>query len=421
VRTDVRPHPGPLPQGEGEAFAGFLYLGERAGVRANVSPTPLLLLRALVILLVSCAAGFGATATPQSTNTASLRSEEDGWLDASAFLDKKYGFLPIVLPITEPAVGYGAAVGLAFISSPLGEAKAGYNRPNITLVGGFGTANGTHGAMIGDVRHWLDDHLQTIAGLLYGSVNLDFYGVGREARLSAHPLHYNLQPVGGLVQGKYRLGDSRIWGGLGYAFARTEVSFDETTRVRLLPPFRHESNAGGLTPSLSYDSRDNIFTPNRGTYLEANAGVFSEGLGADDEFQRMSLLGIHYIPLGWRLFLGMRAQVSASFGNEPFYLRPFVSLRGAPVMRYQGEEVGQIEAELRWQFWKRFSLVGFTGAGAAWNNLERFQDSKKLVTGGAGFRYELARKYGIHIGLDVAKGPDDTALYVQIGSAWARP
>jgi hypothetical protein len=28
-------------------------------------------------------------------------------------------------------------------------------------------------------------------------------------------------------------------------------------------------------------------------------------------------------------------------------------------------EPAQVEAELRWQFWKRFSLVGFVGAGCA--------------------------------------------------------
>jgi len=91
------------------------------------------------------------------------------------------------------------------------------------------------------------------------------------------------------------------------------------------------------------------------------------------------------------------------------------------MMRYQGEEMAQLEAELRWQFWKRFSLVGFAGGGAVWNDFERFEDSKTVVTGGTGFRYELARKYGIHMGVDVAVGPDDPAVYIQVGSAWARP
>jgi hypothetical protein len=51
---------------------------------------------------------------PAVTNAPSkFRSAEDGWPDASGFLDEKYGFLPVVIPITEAAVGYGAAGGLA--------------------------------------------------------------------------------------------------------------------------------------------------------------------------------------------------------------------------------------------------------------------------------------------------------------------
>jgi hypothetical protein len=57
------------------------------------------------------ATGAAATSKPPSK----LRSPDDGWLDMSGFLDKAYGFVPLVIPITEPAVGYGAAAGLVFI------------------------------------------------------------------------------------------------------------------------------------------------------------------------------------------------------------------------------------------------------------------------------------------------------------------
>jgi glucose/arabinose dehydrogenase len=33
----------------------------------------------------------------------------------------------------------------------------------------------------------------------------------------------------------------------------------------------------------------------------------------------------------------------------------------------------------------------------------------------------LARRYKLHMGIDVAFGPDGTAFYVQFGSAWFRP
>ena len=258
-------------------------------------------------------------------------------------------------------------------------------------------------------------------GLVYSSVNLDFYGIGNNPALVNNPLHYNLEPRGGTARTKYRFGDTRLWAGLNYTFASTEVSFDKPPGTLGEPPFRHESNVGGFTPSLTFDTRDNFFTPNRGTYLEASAGFFSPAFGSDENFQRASLVAMQFFPLSSKLFLGVRADGAASFGNEPFYLRPYISLRGAPTLRYQGEEIAQIEAELRWQFWKRFSLVGFVGGGAAWNHFERFDSTQTIVTGGAGFRYEMARAYGLHVGLDVARGPDDTAVYIQVGSAWARP
>ena len=379
-----------------------------------------------MVLLALCGswaqAQTNATIGPEATNAPSkLRSPEDGWLDVSDFLAERYGFLPVVIPITEPAVGYGAAGGLMFLSKPLPRAEDGLGRPNITLVGGLGTENGTWGIAAGDMRYWLDDRLQTLVGLVYASANLDFYGVGRSQSLASNPLRYNLEPKGGTAQAKYRFGDSRVWGGISYAFSATEVSFDEPPGTPGVPAFQQESNVGGLTPSLTYDTRDNFFTPNRGTYFEASAGLFSQALGSDEDFQRARLIGMQFVPLGSKLFLGLRGEGAASFGDEPFYLRPFISLRGAPMLRYQGEEVAQIETELRWQLWKRFSLVGFVGGGAAWNHFERFDSTQKVVTGGTGFRYEIARAYGLHMGVDLAFGPDSTAVYIQVGSAWARP
>lgn len=375
------------------------------------------------MLCVAAWTGPAAFAIDQdSTNALAIsKPGEDGWLDISEFLEKKYGFLPVVIPITEPAIGYGAAGGLAFLSKPLANAEAGSGRPNITAVGGLGTENGTWGAAAGDVRYWLDDRIQTQVGLAYASANLDFYGIGAHPNLASHPLSYNLQPFGGMIHAKYQFGKSRMWGGLSYAFATTQVKFDKPSGTPGLPDFQRQSNVGGVTPSFTYDTRDNIFTPLRGTYVELTAGFFSEALGGDAEFQRARVIFMHFLPLCPRLYLGIRAEGAASFGNEPFYLRPYISLRGAPVMRYQGEEVAQIEGELRWQFWKRFSLVGFVGGGGAWNDFERFSSSQTIVTGGTGFRYELAREYGIHMGLDVAFAPDNTAVYVQVGSAWARP
>ncbi|HYQ42853.1 MAG TPA: BamA/TamA family outer membrane protein [Polyangiaceae bacterium] len=352
---------------------------------------------------------------------AKAAANADGWPDLSAFLDEKYGFLPVAMPITEPAVGYGAVGGLAFLSKSLGDASKGLGRPNITFVGGMGTANGSWGAFGMDSRYWLDDHLQTLAAGIYASVNLDFHGVGADSKLENNPLRYNLEPKGGMVSAKYRFGETRYWAGLGYAFASTRVSFDAPDTTPNLPSYDRVSNTGMLMPTVNLDTRDNVFTPVRGVYLEISANVAGKWLGGDNNFVRPSFTAIQYLPLPHDFYFGLNLQGSAAFGDAPFYMNPYVSLRGVPVMRYQGQEVLALEGELRWQFWKRFSILGFAGAGNAWNDFEKLDNSQGVVSGGGGFRYELARKYGIHMGADLAFSRDTTAFYIQVGSAWMRP
>jgi len=64
------------------------------------------------------------------------------------------------------------------------------------------------------------------------------------------------------------------------------------------------------------------------------------------------------------------------------------------------------------------SLVSFGGAGKAYGGPVTFSGAKTVVAGGGGPRYLLARKLGLHFGLDLARGPEDTIVYLQVGSAW---
>ena len=119
------------------------------------------------------------------------------------------------------------------------------------------------------------------------------------------------------------------------------------------------------------------------------------------------------------MFSGYRLQVASKWGDVPFYELPFISLRGIPALRYQNENVYTVETEWRWNFLKRWSVVGFVGAGEALKDYgDIFQDIK--VSGGTGFRYFLAKQYGLHAGIDIARGPEIWAWNLTIGSNWAR-
>ena len=114
-----------------------------------------------------------------------------------------------------------------------------------------------------------------------------------------------------------------------------------------------------------------------------------------------------------------RADYGWSSAGTPFFLRPYVQLRGVPAVRYQGDQVASLELEARWQCSGRWSVVPFAGVGGT--HLERSlasSDGQGVASGGIGVRYELARKFGLHAGLDLAHSPGTTAVYIQIGNAW---
>ncbi len=345
---------------------------------------------------------------------------EDGWFDVTAFLDTAYGFLPVVVPITDPAVGYGAVGALAFIDrDPEATART---RPNIGVAGGLATENGSRGWFAGHLGTWRDGRLRTMAAYADMDVNLEFFGFGDEPRLDDRALDYGISARGAVAGGNYRIGDSAFWAGLRYARADSQVEFDpfDTPPAGVVPD-DHDLRLAALTPSLTLDLRNNFFTPTRGWYADLSVPLFRDQLGSDRDFEKVNLTLLHYRPLGERWFLSARAGARDSSDGTPFYLRPFVTLRGVQSLRYQGERAAEFEAELRWQFHPRFSLVGFGGAGTARSDFERQQRTESVTAGGAGFRYLVARGHGLHMGIDVAFGPDEAIFYVVVGSAWLRP
>jgi hypothetical protein len=364
-----------------------------------------------------------AAEEPNPATSSRFVDARDGWIDVSGFLDTAYGFVPVIAPITEPAVGYGALGALVFVQRDPSEAGE-HVRPNIAAVGGLATENGTRGLFAGHLGTWMDGRLRTLAAAADADVNLEFFGLGGDRPAGDAGLGYSIRARGAVAGASYRLGASPVWVGVRYALATTDLSVDRPgPGLPALPQADLGLRLAALTPSVTLDMRDNFFTPTDGWYADLSVPVFRDAWGSDRDFEKATLTAMYYRPLSRSLFFGVRGTARTSSDGTPFYLRPFVSLRGVQALRYQGEQAAEAEVELRWQLHPRFSLVGFAGAGAArGNGVEQGRAQEKGVTaGGAGFRYLIARKYGLHMGLDVAAGPDAPIIYVVFGTAWLRP
>jgi len=345
----------------------------------------------------------------------------DGQFDLSAILEHAAGFLPIPIVVTEPAVGYGGGLVALFVRPRREAGGEGYARPDLAAVGGIATENGTRMALAGDMRRWLDGRLRTLVGVAGGDINLDFYALGDSSSDFAEAVRYTLAIKGGGAQIDWQLAERSPWSvGLRLIYADVEPKLRDDPLFPGLEDRIHVKIAGpGL--ALMYDTRDNVFTPTRGLYGEVGGFFSDDAFGANRDFQRYDALLMGWWPLASTVTLGARVDYQQSTSGAPFFMRPFIAMRGIPAMRYPGNKVATAQLEARWQFYGRWSVVGFGGVGQARLDQTPVKQSTTKGAGGLGFRYELARKFGLHAGLDLARGPDDTTVYITVGSAWMRP
>ena len=359
----------------------------------------------------------------------------DGKVDASKYLAEQKGFLPVPIIITEPAVGYGLGVAALFLHDPLaGKTDPGrefepnpdvdgkLKPPSASVLLGAYTENDTWFAGAGHFGVWKDDRIRYIGALGTASVNMKFYGLsGGSGPLGDRALEFNTKGDFLLQQIMFRAGDSNLFAGLKYTWLDTDNTFKTSSLLPGLglPDINFTATSAGLGLVLLYDGLDNSITPGRGIKAGLEASDYGDTWGGDDEFRKYRLYANYWHPLGNKWLLALRGDGSAIDGDAPFYEYPFIDMRGIPAMRYQGEETLVGEVELRYDITARWSVLGFAGVGRAYSNL-RSDDSNSVDSQGVGFRYLVARRFGMRVGIDVAWGPEDTAFYIQVGNAWKR-
>lgn len=349
---------------------------------------------------------------------ASFTDPEDGAFDMSDFLLHRKGVLPVPMVITEPAVGYGGGLMLLHFSESLAEAgqksrEAGgpLTPPNITGVAAMGTENGSRGAGLFHFHTWDQDRYRYIGALAQGRMNLEYYGLLNQGR------SYELKGTFLVQQLLAKVGDSRWYIGPRYTYFKSDTTFTGAAATEL--GIKDQSlNVGKLGLVVDYDNRDNMFYPTKGSYAELEAQFARSWLGSSKSFENYRAVGYTWLPLNPKWTLGLRLDGQTTSGSVPFYAQPYVDLRGVSRGRYQDRTALATEMELRWNVTPRWSILGFSGVGKAYGRWRSFGEADNVVSVGTGFRYLIARKLGLTVGIDIAHSKDQNAFYIQVGSAW---
>ena len=309
-----------------------------------------------LLVLVAALSGPNVPALAGRLEDRGLIDPEDGMLDASDYLSSAHGFLPVPFFITEPAIGAGLGLAVAYFhpseAFPDPGAHPHEGPPSITL--GVGGYTDTDTWFLGGVHQgvWSDDHLSYLGAVAALSVNATYYGLnsGRDSTGKESNRGVRFNSEGGLLyqQLMWRLVESDWWAGGHFIYSDIDNEFRVNTAQEppiALPGISFNTTNSGLGVSIGYDGRDTTFTPTDGTRLELKYTRYDEGLGGDFNYDMYETAVFHYLPAAEYSSLGLRLEFDALRGDAPFFAYPFISLRGIPALRYQGDEVvtGELE------------------------------------------------------------------------------
>ncbi len=373
--------------------------------------------KALLLLVLSILLALNAQAQEKPKSRSAFKDAEDGAFDISDWLVQKKGFLLLPIIITEPAVGYGGGAVAVFFHSSYSEKNG---PPSMTGVMGAGTENGTWMAGLFHEGFWKHDTIRYRGVLARTKANIGYYGSGNVGLPEGGSVNLNLDAWLTLQQIKFRIGRSNFFVGGRYLYMKTDNSFDIPVDLPEFTGTVFSSTLSEASLVLNLDSRDNIFTATKGVFLELTGTYSDTWFGGEDLYGRIGANALGYFSAGRNIVAGIRYESHYSLGPVPFWARPFIALRGVPAMKYQNKNTTVMEAEVDWNLYKRWSLLGFTGLGNAFSSFADFDKGKTARSLGAGFRYLLARKLGANMGMDFAWSNDDFAFYIVFGSSWLR-
>lgn len=184
------------------------------------------------------------------------------------------------------------------------------------------------------------------------------------------------------------------------------------------------STLPGVGLSIRHDKRNSITWPTSDHYLEFSTMHFPGFLGSTHPYSRFQLDSRKFYDLSddGSSILGFHFRANLISGRPPF--QDYSRLGGREIMRgyYEGRfrdnNAGQIQAEWRQLFYKRFGFSVFAAAGEVWNRFEDFSISNPKFSGGVGIRFNLNPHDTTNLRIDYGIGKHDSGLYITLSEAF---
>ena len=189
-------------------------------------------------------------------------------------------------------------------------------------------------------------------------------------------------------------------------------------------PGRNGYHVSGLGASLTYDSRNDAFAPDKGVFLQGSFNHFAPVFGSDYSYTNYVVDVRGFIKTYKRQVLALQGYGFLNNGMVP--LRSLASFGGANSMRgyydgrYRDKDQVVLQAEYRAPVYKRLGAVVFGGIGNVSHNCNYFSTQALKYSYGGGFRIALTKSEKLNLRLDygIGRGGRSKGFYFQLGEAF---
>ncbi len=274
-----------------------------------------------------------------------------------------------------------------------------------------------------DADHWSKGNARRVAGSLqWQQFPLPYFGVGDRAPSSAEE---TFTPTGLEATVALQQRIARAWyatGGLRHLSQRIATDTSGALRTGNVVG----RTGGTLTEwsaGLQTDSRDNLFAPREGRWVQLSYGRSVRGLWSDYAYGTLRLDARRFDAIATEHVVATQLQVVAVDGQAPFDQLALVGnsdiLRGYARGRYRDGATAAIQSEYRSPIRHRVGAVVFGGVGAAAQRLGSLDADRLLPSYGAGLRVVLDQRLRTGIRADYGRGRGGASgLYIGFNQAF---
>jgi len=180
--------------------------------------------------------------------------------------------------------------------------------------------------------------------------------------------------------------------------------------------------SSGLGPVITWDTRDNLFAPSKGSWYKAWAWFYGEWMGSDFNYDYYGLDLRHYLSVSRESVLALQGFFALTSGEVPFYEYPTPLMRGLYENVFVDKNAVAVRAEYRFPIkifgGERWGGALFGAVGDAFPDATSTEDIDLKVAGGAGLRFALNKAEKINLRLDIGVSRYGIFPYIMLQEAF---